>query len=68
MIHFISHFVHWFNHHRNILNPLMAGSHKFGFIAQLARALHQDHDVMGSNPVEVLNFSGFCMQLLKLRS
>ena len=25
-------------------------------------------EVMGSNPVEVLTFSGFCLQLLKLRS
>ena len=30
-----------------------------GFIAQLVRASHQCREVMGSNPVEVLNASGF---------
>ena len=40
---------------------------KCGFIAQLVRALHRNRGVTGSNPVEVLNFSGFCMQLIKLR-
>ena len=39
-----------------------------GFIAQLVRALHRYREVTGSNPVEVLTFSGFCSQLLKLRS
>ena len=39
-----------------------------GFIAQLIRASHRYHEVTGSNPVEVLNFSGFFMQLQKLRS
>ena len=38
------------------------------FIAQLVRASHQYREVTGSNPVEVLTFSGFCSQLLKLRS
>ena len=39
-----------------------------GFIAQLVRASHRYREVTGSNPVEVLNFSGFSTQLQKLRS
>ena len=35
-----------------------------GFIAQLVRASHRYRKVTGSNPVEVLNFSGFSTQLL----
>ena len=31
-----------------------------GFIAQLVRVSHRYHEVTGSNPVEVLTFSGFC--------
>ena len=31
------------------------------------RASHRYREVTGSNPVEVLTFSGFCSQLLKLR-
>ena len=38
-----------------------------GFIAQLVRASHRYREVTGSNPVEVLTFSGFYTQLLKLR-
>ena len=34
---------------------------------QLVRASHQHRDVTGSNPVEVLTFSSFSTQLLKLR-
>ena len=34
-----------------------------GFIAQSVRASHQHREVTGSNPVEILNFSGFYMQL-----
>ena len=42
-------------------------SHIFsGFMAQLVRASYQQGKVMGSNPSEVLNFSGFSTQLLKL--
>ena len=37
-------------------------SHVSGFIAQLVRASHRYREVMGSNPVEVLTFSGFDMQ------
>ena len=39
-----------------------------GFIAQLVRASHRYREVTGSNPVEVLSFSGFYTQLLKWRS
>ena len=39
-----------------------------GFIAQLVRVSHQYRDVTGSNLIEVLTFSGFYAQLLKLRS
>ena len=39
-----------------------------GFIAQLVGASHRYREVTGSNPVEVLTFSGFFSQLLKLRS
>ena len=34
-----------------------------GFIAQLVRASHRYREVTGSNPVEVLTFSGFYTQL-----
>ena len=34
-----------------------------GFIVQLVRASHRYREVTGSNPVEVLTFSGFSMQL-----
>ena len=37
-----------------------------GFIAQLVRASPQNRGVTSSNPVEVLTFSGFPTQLLKL--
>ena len=42
-----------------------------GFIAQLFRASHRYREVTGSKiekKVEILSFSGFCTQLLKLRS
>ena len=39
-----------------------------GFVAQLDRASHRYREVTGSNPVEVLQFSGFSTQLQKLRS
>ena len=39
-----------------------------GFITQLVRASHWYREVTGSNPVEVLTFSGFYTQFLKLRS
>ena len=36
-------------------------------VAPLVRASHRYREVTGSNPVEVLTFSGFYTQLLKLR-
>ena len=39
-----------------------------GFIGQWVTAPHRHREGMGSNPVKVLNFSGFSMQLLKLHS
>ena len=42
--------------------------HTDGFIAQLVSASHRYCEVTGSNPVEVLTFSGFYTKLLKLRS
>ena len=39
-----------------------------GFITQLVRASHRYHEVTGSNPVELLNFSGSYTQLQILRS
>ena len=62
-------FHHWFIPHGSI------GTHKWpapnvsGFIAQLVRASHQYREVTGSNPVEVLNLSGFVSYAIaKLRS
>ena len=37
-----------------------------GLIGQWVTAPHRHREGMGSNPVEVLNFSGFSMQLLKI--
>ena len=60
-------------HFTSILHGLIR-THKWpapnvsGFIAQLVRASHRYFEVTGSNPVEVLTFSGFCSQLLKLPS
>ena len=41
------------------MNPQMTSSQCSGFIAQLLRASHLYREVTGSNPVEVLTFSGF---------
>ena len=38
-----------------------------GFIGQLVRASHRYRGVTGSNPVEVLNFSGFFTQFIIAR-
>ena len=60
-------------HFTSILHGLIR-THKWpaanvsGFIAQLVRASHRYREVTGSNPVEVLTFSGFYKQLFKLRS
>ena len=64
---------YFINHFTFILHGLIR-THKWpapnvsGFIAQLVRASHQYREVTGSNPVEVLTFSGFSTQLLKLPS
>ena len=42
--------------------------HQMYHTLKLFRALHRYHEVIGSNAVEVLNFSGFHTQLQKLRS
>ena len=39
-----------------------------GFIAQSVRVSHRHREVTDTNTVEVLKFSGFSTQLLKLRS
>ena len=39
------------SHHHVISEGLISG-----FIAQLVRVLHQQLEIMGSNPVEVINF------------
>ena len=70
MFQYMKHFIY---HFTSILHALIR-THKWpapnvsGVIAQLVRASHQYREVTGSNPVEVLTFSGFCSQLLKLRS
>ena len=51
-----------------VANQLTVASYLSGFIAQLVRASHRYREVTGSNPVEVLTFSGFYTQLLRLRS
>ena len=58
-------------HFTSILHGLIR-THKWptpnvsGFIAQLVGASHRYREVTGSNPVEVLTFSGFYTQLLKI--
>ena len=49
------------------LNSQMKTFQRQWFIAQLIRASHRYREVTGSNPVELLPFSGFYTQLLKLR-
>ena len=39
-----------------------------GLIALLVRASHRYREVTGSSPNKIMTFSGFCTQLLKLRS
>ena len=59
----------WKIHEFNRIWSLCHLTHKWpapnvsGFIAQLVRASHWYREVTGSNPVEVMNFSGFCTQL-----
>ena len=66
----IKHFIY---HFTSILHGLIKtykwpAPNAAGFIAQLVRAFHRYREVTGSNPVEVLTFSGFYIQLLKLHS
>ena len=50
-----------------ITGPLEPTNHHVsGFIAQLVRASQRNREVTGSNPVEVLNFSGFSTQIAKI--
>ena len=62
-------FVHQNSVGFRMLCKLQSVTHKWptpnvsGFIALLVRASHRNREVTGSNPVEVLNFSGFSTQL-----
>ena len=63
-IWFISYTIHhWFIPHGTIRAHKWPAPNASGFIAQLVRASHRNREVTGSNPVEVLNFSGFSTQL-----
>ena len=66
MKHFIYHFT--FIPHGLIRTHKWPAPNVSGFIARLVRASHRYREVTGSNPVEVLTFSGLYMQLLKLLS
>ena len=66
MKHFIYHFTSIL--HRLIRTHTWLARKVSGYIAQLVRASYRYRKVTGSNPVEVLTFSGFYTQLLKLRS
>ena len=64
MIYFIHHFIiHPFL--TGLLEPTWPAPNVNGFIAQLVKASHRYREVTGSNPVEVLNYSGFHTQLQK---
>ena len=69
-VQYMKHFIY----HFTVIPRGLIRTHKWpaanvsGFITQLVRASHRYHKVTGSNPVEVLTFSGFYTQLLKLRS
>ena len=54
--------------HSFVTGSLEPAPNVSGFIAQLVRASHRYREGRGSNPLEVLTFSGFCTQLLKLLS
>ena len=65
-------YMKYFIHHFTLIPHGLIRTHKWpapnvsGFIAQLVRASHRYREVTGSNPVEVLTFSGFYTQWLKL--
>ena len=66
MKHFIYHFtsiLHWFIRTHKWPAPNVSG-----LIAQLFRASQWYREVTGSNPVEVLTFLGFYMQLLSVHN
>ena len=69
-VQYMKHFIY----HFTFIPPGLIITHKWpapnvsGFIAQLVRASHRHCKVTGSNPVEVMTFSGFYTQLLKLGS
>ena len=50
------------------MNPQLTCSQRQWLHSSAGRASHRYREVTGSNPVEVLIFSGFFMQLHKLRS
>ena len=53
----------------DIMNPQLTCSQRQWLHSSAGRASHRYREITGSNPVEVLNFfSGFFMQLHKLRS
>ena len=61
-------FHHWFIPHGYIRTHKWPSPNVSDFKAQFVRASYRYREVTGSNPVEVLNFSGFSTQLQKLRS
>ena len=69
-VQYMKHFIYLFTStlHRLIRTYKWPAPNVSGFIAQLVRASHRYREITGSNPFEVLTFSGFCLQLLKLRS
>ena len=66
MKHFIYHCT--FIPHRLIRTHKWPPPNVSGFIAQLVRAWHRHREVTGANNVEILTFSAFYTQLLKLHS
>ena len=59
--HYTKYFIQYFRFipHRLLRTHKSPAPNVSGFIAQLVRASHQYRRVIGSNPVEVLTFSGF---------
>ena len=50
----------------SVINAIFIIAIVSGFIVHLVGASHRNREFTGSNPVEVLNFSGFSMHLQKL--
>ena len=59
-------FHRWFIHHGNIRTHKWPAPNVSDFIVHLVRASHRYREVTGSNPVEVVYFSGFFMQFAKI--